>query len=68
MEGNDGLMCVSRTHGLSVEGGMMWSELLMLMLQGWCALEAMYRGTWCKAMYWIGAFILTVAVVKGIKT
>lgn len=47
---------------------MTWIEGLMLGLQVVCCGEAAYRGLGWKALYWGGAFVLTLAVVKGIKT
>ncbi len=46
---------------------MMWSEVAMLSLQVACLGEALYKGFWWKALYWAGAFILTVAIVKGLQ-
>lgn len=43
-------------------------EVAMLVLQVVCCGEAAYRGLGWKALYWAGAFVLTLAVVKGIKT
>ncbi len=47
---------------------MSWAEGAMLGLQVVCCGEALCRGQWWKALYWAGAFALTLAVVKGIKT
>ncbi len=47
---------------------MLLSEGLMLVLQAFCFGEACYRGLVWKALYWSGAFLLTVAIVKGLKT
>lgn len=47
---------------------MTWIEGGMLLLQVVCCGEAAYRGLGWKALYWGGAFALTLAVVKGIKT
>lgn len=47
---------------------MTWAEGAMLLLQVVACGEAAYRGMGWKAMYWGGAFVLTLAVVKGIKT
>ena len=44
------------------------AEGVMLLLQVVCCGEAAYRGLGWKALYWVGAFVLTLAVVKGIKT
>ena len=42
-------------------------ELLMLILQVGCTVEAACRGMWWKALYWVGAFVITIAIVKGIR-
>lgn len=47
---------------------MMWSEVAMLALQIFCGSEAALRGSWWKALYWAGAAILTVAIVRGMKS
>jgi len=47
---------------------MLWAEACMLLLQVFCCGEAALRGLWWKALYWLGAFILTVAIVKGLKS
>lgn len=43
-------------------------ETLMLVLQLGCLAECMYKGLFWKSLYWVGAFVLTLAVVKGIKS
>ena len=40
----------------------------MLALQVGCFIEALSKGLYWKAVYWLGAFILTLAVVKGLKS
>lgn len=47
---------------------MMWAEGAMLALQVFCCGEACFRGLWWKALYWFGAFLLTLAIVKGLKS
>ncbi len=47
---------------------MFLSEGLMLGLQVLCFGEACYRGLLWKALYWLGAFLLTLAIVRGLKT
>lgn len=47
---------------------MMWAESCMLLLQIVCTVEAASRGLWWKALYWFGALLLTIAIVKGMKT
>jgi len=42
-------------------------EIAILILQVGCVVESMCRGNWWKALYWFGALLLTVAVVRGIK-
>lgn len=43
-------------------------EVVMLLLQvgaaGWCFSDGLH---W-RALYWVGAFILTLAVLKGLNT
>ncbi len=46
---------------------MTWAEGAMLVLQAVCCGESCFRGTWWKALYWFGALLLTIAVVKGLK-
>lgn len=43
-------------------------EALVLLLQVGCCVEALCKGLWWKALYWLGAFLLTVAIVKGLRT
>lgn len=43
------------------------AETAMLVLQVVCCGEAIYRGQYWKSLYWLGAFILTLAIVKGLK-
>ena len=47
---------------------MIGMEGLMLLLQAGCCVESAYRGLWWKSLYWLGAFVITIAVVKGIKS
>ncbi len=49
-------------------GLMLVSEGLMLVLQAFCFGEACYRGLVWKALYLFGAFLLTLAIVKGLKS
>lgn len=42
-------------------------ETLMLMLQVGCFGEALVKGMYWKALYWFGAFFLTLAIVKGLR-
>jgi hypothetical protein len=46
---------------------MMWSEVAVLVLQVLCLGESLYNSQWWKALYWFGAFILTLAIVKGMQ-
>lgn len=50
------------------ENLMLWAEAAMLGLQVFCCGESMCRGLWWKALYWFGAFLLTIAIVRGLKT
>ena len=43
-------------------------ETMMLALQVICLAGAVFDGQKWKALYWAGAFALTLAVVKGLKT
>ncbi|KKN68047.1 hypothetical protein LCGC14_0455010 [marine sediment metagenome] len=47
---------------------MTWAEGLMMLLQLICCSESCARGMGWKALYWFGAFLLTVAIVKGLKS
>ncbi len=47
---------------------MLWAETLMLGLQAFCCVEACLRSMWWKSLYWCGAFILTLAIVKGLRS
>jgi len=40
----------------------------MLILQVGCTVEAVYRGMYWKALYWVGAFAITISIIKGIKS
>lgn len=42
-------------------------EGCILILQIVCTFEAVTRGAWWKVLYWFGALLLTVAIVKGMK-
>jgi hypothetical protein len=44
---------------------MMWTELAMLVLQAVAFAEASWNGQANRAMYWLGAFVLTIAVIRG---
>lgn len=46
----------------------MWAESIMLVLQMFCCGEACLRGLWWKTLYWFGAFLLTVAIMRGLKS
>ena len=46
----------------------MWAEQIMMALQVFCCGEALCRGLYWKALYWFGAFLLTIAIVKGLKS
>lgn len=46
----------------------MWLEGIMLALQLACMGQAVYLGLWWKSLYWLGAFILTLAVMRGINS
>lgn len=43
------------------------AEMAMLVLQAVCSGVAAYQGLWWKATYWLGALIITVAIIKGMK-
>lgn len=43
-------------------------EGLMLGLQLLCCVEAIYNNLLWKALYWFGAFLITVAIVKGMRS
>ncbi len=43
-------------------------QFVLIVLLGLCTVEAAWHGMWWKALYWFGALLVTVAVVKGIKT
>jgi hypothetical protein len=42
-------------------------ELAMVLLQAGCCIEALAKGLYWKALYWAGASILTVAVMRGLR-
>ncbi len=46
---------------------MQLTEAMMLGLQLGCCTGALYRGCGWKALYWLGAFVVTLAVIRGIK-
>jgi len=46
---------------------MTFFEGAMLSLQLICCGESLGSGMWWKSVYWGGAFVLTLAVVKGLK-
>lgn len=39
----------------------------MLLLQAGASLHAGFQQQWWKALYWFGALILTVAIIKGME-
>jgi hypothetical protein len=39
----------------------------MLAMQAGACTYSMYNGMYYKALYWVGAFVLTLAVVKGLN-
>lgn len=43
-------------------------EGIMLVLQAGACIESACRGLWWKTLYWFGAFFLTLAIVKGLKS
>ena len=47
---------------------MVWAEWAMLGLQVFCCGESFIKSMWWKTLYWFGAFILTLAIVKGMRS
>lgn len=58
---------LARSAPLARGQAMCLTEGLMLLLQVACCGGAVWRGDNWKALYWLGAFVVTLAVVKGIK-
>lgn len=44
----------------------MIEEYVLLLAYGWLSTRSLISGNPWKALYWIGAVIVTLAVVKGI--
>ena len=47
--------------------GVMVEEWVLLLFYLWLSCRAAYCGMWWKALYWIGGFVLSLAVVKGLN-
>jgi len=48
-------------------GNVVVEEVLLLSIYFWLAGRSFYQGLWWRATYWVGAFILSLAVIKGLN-
>lgn len=45
----------------------MIEEWVLLVLYVWLSVRAAHCGLWWRSLYWLGAFLLSLAVVRGLN-